>query len=134
MTRARRALHALIVVAAFFPWCLGVALFGAALWLTLIADRLWPEADHGNCWSFVGPRWFRHGGYIGVRLADDVRVAGKPVIPHAIWVTALPEAAPGLSLQQTKPIKRSRNRWFPWRVVYFPFTVSRHERPHNADD
>jgi hypothetical protein len=129
MSYAVRALHALLVVLAFFPWALGCISFGLALLFTLAADWLWPDATHGNCWTYVGPRWFKHGGYILIRAADDVRVLGRGFIPHAIWVKRWPMDA---EVEQTLPIKRTGARWLPWRTLYFPFKVRHSERPHNS--
>lgn len=129
----KRPLHALLVVGAFVPWAFGCACFAVALWLTVLADKLWPAADHGNCWSYAGPRWWRWGGYILVRPADDVRVMGRGFIPHAIWVKTMPSDASELEVEQTRPLHRSKAKWMPWRTLYFPFAVLRKERPHNAE-
>ena len=126
MSYALRALHALLVVLAFVPWALGCLGFGLALLLVLAADWLWPNATHGNCWSFVGPLWARYGGYIVVRMADDVTIIGRRFIPHALWLEKWPS---DVAMQQTMPLKRSRN---PLRTLYFQFKVRRSERPHDS--
>lgn len=125
-----RVLHAIVVVLAFFPWALGCLMFAVALGLVLLADRIWPDADWGNCWSFVGPRWYRHGGYIAIRSADEVSVSGCGPIPHAMWITTWPADA---AVQQTRPRKRTGARWLPWRTLYFPYVVKKSERPHNSN-
>jgi hypothetical protein len=132
----KRILHALLVVLASFPWALGCLGFGAALLFTLAADRLWPGADHGNCWSFVGPKWSRWGGYIVVRWADDVVIPhwriiprslrGRRFVPHAMWLEKWPA---DVEMQQTVPLKRSKN---PLKTLYFRYIVRRSERPHDS--
>lgn len=129
MKTTRRAVHALIIILAVIPWFIGLLGFGLALLLVLLADRVWPDATMGNCWSFVGPRWFRHGGYILIRPADNVRVLNIGWIPHAIWVKSLSD---GVELEQTHPDNRTAAKWIPWRTVYFPFKVLHRERPHPA--
>ncbi|MBK8772736.1 MAG: hypothetical protein IPM06_20230 [Rhizobiales bacterium] len=126
----RRTVHAVLVLLAVIPWVIGLAGFGVALLLVLLADWAWPKATWGNCWSFVGPRWFKHGGYICARPADGVRLLGKFWIPHAFW---MPEIGADASIQQTVPDHRSNAQWLPWRVLYFPYRVIRKERAHNSN-
>jgi len=121
-----QTIHALLVLLAAIPWAVGVLCFALALLLVLTADWLIPGATWGNCWSFVGPKWAKRGGYIVIRMADDVKVFGVQIIPHAIWLPAWP---PDLPVHQTKPLRRSRN---PLRTLYFPFRVSTRERPHDS--
>lgn len=126
----KRIIHAPLVILAAVPWAFGCLLFAVALGLTILADRVWPNATHGNCWSFVGPRWWRYGGYLLIRPADDVRVLGVGIIPHAIWVHGLAEDN---ELKQTVPLERSLSTSVPWRTLYFRFKVIRKERPRNSD-
>lgn len=128
----RRFLHAVLILLAVVPWAFGCLLFSLALLLTILADRLWPNADHGNCWSFVGPRWAKHGGYLLIRPADGVRVFGKGIIPHVIWLKSLPKE--GVVLEQTFPLFRSKSRWLPWRTLYFKYKLLSREREHNVVD
>jgi hypothetical protein len=125
----KRALHALFVYCSVVPWALGCLLFGLALFFTILAHRTLPDTDMGNCWTFLGPRWFKHGGYILVRWADDVRVFGKLRIPHAIHVTHLGEDT---TLFQTVPRERSKNKWLPWRTMYFKYRVKTTEKSRDA--
>lgn len=126
----RRVLHATLVLLAVVPFAIGLAGFGVALLLVLLADFAWPKATWGNCWSFVGPRWFKHGGYLVVRPADGVRIAGSGWVPHAMW---MPEIGTDASIVQTFPESRSGAQWLPWRVIYFPYRVVRKERAHNSN-
>ncbi len=121
----KRALHASIVLAAVLPWAVAMMLLALALLLVRAAHRVWPDADHGNCWSFAGPRWHAEGGYLLVRMAEDVRIAGVRVIPHCIWLRSLPA---GADIEQTVPLKRARSAWAFLHTPYFRFRVSRLER------
>lgn len=126
----RRIGHALLVLLAVIPWVLGVLAFGVALLAVMLADWVWPNATAGNCWSFVGPRWAKHGGYLVIRPADGVRVSGAGWIPHALW---MPEIGTDARIQQTVPERRTRAQWLPWRTLYFPYRVIRKERAHNSN-
>lgn len=114
----------LLIALAAIPWAVGVIGFSIALLLVVIADKLIPKATHGNCWSFVGPRWSKHGGYIVVRMADDIRIFGRRVIPHALWLRSWPE---GADVQQTEPVTRKRH---PLHTIYFRFRVKNTESKH----
>ncbi len=126
----RHALHAIVCLLAAIPWALGVMLFSCALLLTILADRIWPNATWGNCWTQAGPRWWRHGGYLLVRSADGQKVLGIGGIPHAAWVHTLPDS--GIGLLQTKPKHRRKSRFLPWYTLYFELDLIKHERPHNS--
>ena len=126
----RASIHAALVLLAVVPWIVGLLGFGAALLLVLAADWVWPDANRGNCWSFVGPRWVKHGGYIVVRPADGVRVLGRFWVPHAFW---MPKIGMDNVILQTHPATRSRSKWLPWRTLYFEFRVRKRESPHNSD-
>lgn len=126
----RRALHATLVLLAVIPWSLGVLLFGVALLLVLLADKVWPNANWGNCWSYCGPKWVKEGGYLVGRPADNVRFLGRFWIPHVFW---MPEIGDGNTVLQTFPVKRSKAKWLPLGTTYFEFIVRRKERPHNSN-
>jgi hypothetical protein len=119
----KRILHAAVVILAFVPWVIGCLGFGAAIALALLADRILPNARHGNCWSFALPRWWRNGGYLLVRWAN-----GMPV-PHAAWVRRLSD---GNELEQTAPLHRVTSWALLWKTLYFPFRVTTVEKPQNA--
>jgi hypothetical protein len=120
----KRTLHALLVVLSAIPWAIGCITFACAWCLVILADRVWPDADRGNCWSYAGARWRKYGGYLLIRPAD-----GLPLIPHAVWVPNIP---PGLVVRQTLPVSRVRRWWQAWQTVYFRFRVLRRERSHDA--
>ncbi len=124
----RRVLHIILVCMAAPVWTLGVLIATLCLILVMLADKVWPEATWGNCWSFVGPRWFKQGGYLVIRYADDVRIFGKIRIPHALWMKSINNA----DIEHIAPIHRSKSTVVPWRTIYFPFLIRNVERPHNA--
>ncbi len=124
----RKILHAVLVEVAIIPWIVAVNCAVLCLILVMLADKAWPNATSGNCWSYVGPKWFKHGGYLLIRYADDVRLFGRLRIPHAIWLKILGTA----ETEQTVPTNRSKAKKLPWRTLYFPYLVRSKERPHNA--
>ena len=134
-TTSRRIVHAALVIASVPLWVVGCVGFAAAAAPILLAHRIWPQADRGNCWSFVGPRWLRHGGYLVVRPAGNVRIFGCPV-PHAIWLRSMPA---GADIEQTVPqralgaagdtrLDRVLLKMLHPGLLYFRFRVSRIER------
>jgi hypothetical protein len=126
----RKILHAILVSLAVIPWLVAVNCGVLCLILVVLADKVWPSATWGNCWAYVGPKWFKHGGYLLIRYADDIRLLGKLRIPHAIWLKTLGD---NYRLEQTVPINRSKAKKVPWRVFYFPFTIREKERDHGSD-
>jgi hypothetical protein len=111
----RKLGHAVLVLIAVLPWLISCLSFALALWLVGIADKTLPNANIGNCWSFVGPLWRRKGGYMAIRPARGFRF-----IPHALWVPKIP---PELPVQQTVPIERATKLKDIWKTVYFKYKV-----------
>ena len=120
----KRVLHALLVIAAAIPWAMAMGLLGVSLWLVLLADRLWPDATHGNCWSYAGAKWAKHGGYMQVRWSDFPH-AGSHLIPHGQWVYRL---HPETGMHQTTPKHRAHRLRDIWRVLYVEFEVLDNDR------
>lgn len=125
----RFAIHAFIGVVAFALFDLGVSVLMLALGLTLVADKVWPNATLGNCWLFVGPRLVRYGGAFLVQAADGPRFLKMFPVPHALMVHHLGTDS---RVEQTVPLKRTKAQWFPWPVVYFPFRVVRRFKSHDS--
>jgi hypothetical protein len=125
----KKYLHAALVGAAALPWLGAYALLAASAGLVMAAHRLDPTANHGNCWSFAGPRWLTRGGYIAIRPVSDTRFLGVFPIIHAIWLKDIPRGTP---LEQTKPAERRAGKWAPWWTLYFRFNVSRVEKSRSA--
>jgi hypothetical protein len=120
----RRALHALLVILAGPWWLIACLTFGVSVLLVLAADKLIPDADRGNCWSYVMPRFLKHGGYVCIRAArGGVRMLGLPV-PHAIWLKHMPH---GADIEQTVPVERKKSRGLALFSFFFKFKVVKHE-------
>lgn len=124
-TASRRAGHLLLVLAAFCPWLVCLLLAYPVIGLLLLAHKVWPDADTGNCWTYAVPRWANEGGYIAIRPAGGVRLFRWLRVPHAIWLRNLGSDA---ELAQTHPTLRVMARFMPWHVVYFRFYVSAEEK------
>lgn len=122
----RRALHRFLVLAMAFP---AAAIYVAAyiiVGLALLADRVWPDADRGNCWSKTLPLWAKTGGYLCFRGSLVARMFGVGRVPHALHVRDLS----GVEVTQTEPIKRYKGLLAAWRILYFRFRVE-HKEPAN---
>jgi hypothetical protein len=127
--KVKKLAHAILVIGAAIPWAAGMfALFLSTL-CVLAADKVWPNANKGNCWSFAGPLWWKNGGYLSVRPADGQKILGLFTIPHAIWMPEWPEGTP---IKQTHPVRRHKSKWFPFYTVYFEYEVKDTEKPHNG--
>jgi hypothetical protein len=114
-----RILHALLVLAAVPLWAVAMLLLSIALGLVVLADKVWPDANWGNCWSFAGAKWARHGGYLQVRWADFPQ-PGSRVIPHGQWVYRL---HPNTGIQHTEPVRRAHRLRDVWKTLYFELRV-----------
>jgi len=109
-------------------WLLSMALMWGVLRLSIIGRWIWPEADHGNCWTYALPRWHREGGYLAVCITP-LRWRGVQLrVPHAIWV---PGSLLDVPLHQTLPVKKQSGllaSWFGLKTIYFKYSVIRFER------
>ena len=80
----------------------------------LLADRAWPGADRGNCWSFAIAQAWREGGYLRWRMVRHVPLP----LPHLAWLSHA-----GAQPLQTEPHYRHKG----WRVLfvwmYFRFWI-----------
>ena len=127
---ARHALHAVICIGAFLFWLVSMVNIGIAFGLAVLADKVWPEAMWGNCWTNVARRVYHHGGYLQSRLVKRPRIFGKSFIPHAMW---LKKSHPEAQIEQTEPLKRITRLRDTWRTVYFRFYLHGDE-PHRRPD
>jgi len=98
--------------------------------LTILADKVWPNAQYGNCWTYTLPRWKKYGGYLLIRPADEVRFLDTLPVPHVIWVQSFDTA--GSVVSQFYPEKRNVSRWMPWFTIYYKGKVLNNERNHPA--
>lgn len=117
----RTALHAILVLLGMVPLGFAWASLALGVALMVLADKALPNARRGNCWSYAAPRWWRHGGYLGMRAADGVRLCGFGLVPHVVHVEALGD---GSRISHTLPTNRYSGRWLLWRKLYFRFTVA----------
>jgi hypothetical protein len=125
----RRILHIALVVAGFVPWALAMTLMAVSTGFALLAARAMPSARAGNCWSYVLPKWAKHGGYMLVRAADGQRFLGLFLVPHVAWVQHL---ADDNEMKFFVPERRKSARWVPWYVVYYSGRILRREKSHDA--
>lgn len=130
MHSVRIAAHWLICSAALAFFAVSATAFCAVVLAAVAADRIWPSAGMGNCWTHVLPRWWRRGGYIAIRRADRVSLCKWLPVPHALHIESLPRK--GVSLTQFVPTKRNQPRFCPAVVGYYVGEVRTVEAPHNA--
>lgn len=120
--------HFLGVTTATLIWFVSMGIMVVALGLVVLADWLWPDANYGNCWSFAVPRWWRSGGSLQMREADDVKFFGRRArVPHVNWVHRMPA---DVGVHRTEPIERYRGSWLILRnFFYFKFRIEHVEEP-----
>lgn len=123
----KRITHSAMFVVGFLAWIAGTALYATAMGLAVLGDMLISTNTFGNCWTHALTRYKARGGYLIVRPADDVRLFRRWTIPHVMWCRVLPH---DIQVEQFVPNDRSKNKWFPWRVVWYEGTIRRRERPH----
>ena len=121
-------------------WCICslVLAFGSVIltlsclviYLTVLADKVWPNAQYGNCWTYTLPRWKKYGGYLLIRSSDGVRFLDTFPVPHVIWVQSLDTA--GSVLSQFHPEVRQSVRLLPCFTAYYKGKVLNEERNHQA--
>jgi len=114
----RAALHFVLCVLAAVPLLLANFALTLALWLYVLADRVLPGATRGNCWSYVAPLVWHHGGHLLMRPAKGVRLLWMGMVQHVAW-------APRVHghVEQTEPAERYSGRWLLLRWVYFRLIV-----------
>lgn len=130
MRCARIAAHWLICSAALAFFAVSATAFCIVVLAAVAADRIWPNAGMGNCWTHVLPRWWRRGGYIAIRRADRVSLCKWLPVPHALHIESLPRR--GVKLSQFVPTKRKQPRVCPAVVGYYAGEVRNVESPHDA--
>lgn len=124
----KKLVHAALCLLAIAPWMLAMFALWLSALLALLAHRIWPDADRGNCWTYVWPRYWMHGGYVVMRPADGQRVLGLFPVPHVMW---LRKWGSGNDVRQTVPVER-RRKPLPWYTLYFRYRVVETERPHDS--
>lgn len=127
---ARTLAHWLICSAALACFAVAATAFCLVVAAAIAADRLWPGAHMGNCWTHVLPRWWRRGGYIAIRRADRVSLCKWLPVPHALHIERLPRR--GVTLTQFVPVRRRQPRICPAVTGYYVGEVRTVESPHDA--
>jgi hypothetical protein len=127
----RQVLHAALILLGTLPWLIAYWAAVVAAGLCWLADKAWPEADRGNCWSYALPKWIEGRGVLAMSFVEDARFLGLfPVIHCAVF----PEFPRRASFEMTQPVERRRTQWFPWWSFYFRFRVVRVQRHPKATD
>lgn len=126
----RTIAHAVLMLIGFVPWSFAMLLLTLVMGLSVLGERVLPNAKRQNCWTYALPRWHRSGGYLLVRAAFGVRFLGLFMVPHVSWVRVLPPD--GVELEMFQPNKRKSAFLLPWHVVYYVGHVSTREKPRNA--
>lgn len=127
---ARAISHWLICSVALAFGAVAATAFCFVVVAAVAANRVWPNAPVGNCWTHVLPRWWRRGGYIAIRRADRVSLCKWLPVPHALHIETLPHR--GVKLTQFVPVRRKQPRIFQAVVGYYVGEVRTVESPHNA--
>ena len=124
----RQFAHFITIFIAAILWAFGCIGYALAFLFTYIADKLQPNTKYGNCWSYVGPKWVKHGGYLFVRPADGQRFLKWLPVLHVGWVKNLDPRC--VEIEQYAPIERKQGRFMPWHVFYYKGEIKRTETPH----
>lgn len=116
----RHLVHAVLSLVANVPLVMAWACIGVTGWLAVLAFRVWPEADRGNCWQWALAKQRREGGYVFSRpVRGATLILGRIVPPHAGWMQSLK----GVPVMQTEPRKRYEGPSLLWRWMYFEFDI-----------
>lgn len=130
MLLARTFAHWLVCSVGLACFAVAATAFCLVVLATVLADRIWPGAGMGNCWTYAMPRWWRSGGYIAIRRADRVALCKWLPVPHALHIERLPRH--GVKLSQFVPVKRKQPKVCPAVVGYYAGEVRNVESPHDA--
>jgi len=127
----RRSAHAVLAIAGSAPWLIAYWAGAVAMLFAIVADRVHPDADRGNCWGYALPRWRKHGGMLGLAFVEDSRFMLRFPVIHCVWFPEFPRRA---SYEMTAPIGRKKTMMVPWFTFYFPFKVVRYKRETKPTD
>lgn len=116
----RRVIHAFLAAIGTLAWLAAYLCMQIVFWLSLLGDKVLPDARVGNCWTFVCPRLMQVGGYMAIRPVRRGRFFGVGLIPHVSWIQAIHQDS---TLLQTEPIDRYEGGWKFWRFFYFNFRL-----------
>ena len=127
----RQLAHFALVMLGILPWALAYWAGALAMWIAVLGDRVWPEADRGNCFSHALPLWVRGRGALVLTFVEDARFLRWFPVLHAAVLPAFPR---GNAYEMTQPLHRKTTRWFPWFTFYFRFRIIRHDRVPKPTD
>lgn len=115
----KRFLHALLVIVGNVPLLGAYLCILFAMWIYVLADKLWPDATRGNCWSFALAQAWKRGGHVPIRPVREAKMAfGLGMALHAAWTPRLHG-----QVEQTEPVERYKGPSLLWRWMYFPFSA-----------
>ena len=116
----RRALHAVIILTGSALWVVAYFLIAACAGMAWAADRVWPGADMGNCFSYTLHRWCSRRGALVLTFVEDARLFRIFPVIHAAWTPGIHRRA---EFEMTTPVDRKRSKWLPWWAFYFRYRV-----------
>ena len=125
----KQVMHFTIIMLAALLWLLLYWLFVISLFLVILADKIIPNSDKGNYWSYATPKWSKHGGYLAIRKLSDNKFLGLFPVVHALWIK---EFSKDNVIEQTIPVNRSISKLLPLQTFYFRYRISQTEKPKNA--
>lgn len=113
----RRIIHFFLFMLGFVSWGIGNVLYSVCAGISILADRVDPNSEWGNCWGYVLPRWWLDDGYLIIRRAYGNMFLGFLPLPHVLWAKNLNLGV--ADVEHFSPLERKKTKWFPWYAVYF---------------
>lgn len=126
----RRAAHMMLTLIGAVPWLIAYFMGLLCVGLAWLADKVWPDADAGNCWSYALHRWVIGRGALVLTFVEDARFLQTLPVIHCTWMPEGPGRAP---LEMTQPVERQTTLWLPWWAFYFRYRVVKIERRKRGD-
>jgi len=109
--KIRKLLHAAILLAAAAPWIIAYFMLALAAGMCWAADRVWPNATRGNCWSFALHRWCKERGVLALSFVEDARLLRIFPVVHCALLPSLLPCGPAFRSQS--PRLHCPARWCP---------------------
>lgn len=125
----RQAAHFLLVMIGFLAGIVTITCACVAALFLVLANRVMPNSEWGNCWAYAVPRWIDGDGYLSIRRSEGIKLFNLLFVPHAQWKkkTHMPD-----SFEQFVPVKRVFCKWLPIHAIYFRGHVTTREESHEA--
>jgi len=127
----RQSAHFILSMLSVVPWAVGNVFYAISAGFMYAAFVVLPNSRFGNCWGYSVPRWLKLGGYLSIRVAEDVRFLKLFPVLHVQWMRKTPHAR---SIKQFIPVVRVANAWLPWRTLYFRGRAVSADTNHDAKD